>query len=199
MAMKKFQDVDQFFDALERNESELRRLRKIVNSTPLIETFKWSFPCYTHNGKNVLGLGSFKSYFGIWFFQGALLADPESVLQNAQEGKTAAMRQWRMSSSKDIKTRVIKAYIKEAIALVEEGKEVKPRQKKSLVMPDLLTAAFKKNKRAKTAFGNLTPGRQREYADHVSEAKREETKVKRIAKIIPMIIAGKSLHDKYKS
>ena len=199
MAMKKFQDVDQFFDALERNESELRRLRKIVNSTPLIETLKWSFPCYTHNGKNVLGLGSFKSYFGIWFFQGALLADPESVLQNAQEGKTAAMRQWRMSSSKDIKTRVIKAYIKEAIALVEEGKEVKPRQKKSLVMPDLLTAAFKKNKRAKTAFGNLTPGRQREYADHVSEAKREETKVKRIAKIIPMIIAGKSLHDKYKS
>ena len=51
MAMKKFQDVDQFFDALERNESELRRLRKIVNSTPLIETLKWSFPCsvsYTH-------------------------------------------------------------------------------------------------------------------------------------------------------
>ena len=198
MAMKKFKNADQFFDELERNEPELRKLRKIVNSTALEETFKWSFPCYTYNGKNVLGLGSFKSYFGIWFFQGALLSDPEAVLNNAQEGKTVAMRQWRMSTSKDIKVRLIKAYIKEAIELVDQGKEIKPKKAKSLVMPDLLKAALKKNKRAEKAFGNLTPGRQREYADHVSEAKREETKVKRVAKIIPMIIAGGGLHDKYK-
>lgn len=199
MAMRKYRDVEQFFDELERDESELRRLREIINSTALNETLKWSFPCYTYQGKNVLGLGGFKSYFGLWFFQGALLSDPQGVLINAQEGKTAAMRQWRMSSKQDIKVRAIKAYIKEAVELVEQSKAVQTPKKKTLTMPDLLLAALKKNQQAKKAFDDLTPGRQREYADYVSEAKRAETKIKRVTKIIPMITAGRGLHDKYKN
>ncbi len=41
-------------------------------------------------------------------------------------------------------------------------------------------------------------GLQREYTDHIASAKRDETKQKRIEKILPMLVAGKGLHDKYR-
>ncbi len=50
----------------------------------------------------------------------------------------------------------------------------------------------------KKAFDAMTPGKRREYADHISEAKRTETKTSRLAKILPMIAAGAGLHDKYR-
>ena len=59
--------------------------------TELLETIKWGVPVYTLNDKNVLGMGAFKSYVGIWFFQGAFLDDPQKKLINAQEGKTKAL------------------------------------------------------------------------------------------------------------
>jgi uncharacterized protein YdeI (YjbR/CyaY-like superfamily) len=39
-----------------------------------------------------VGIGGFKSYFGLWFHQGALLTDKAGVLINAQEGRTKALR-----------------------------------------------------------------------------------------------------------
>ena len=141
----------------------------------------------------------FKSYFGLWFHQGALLKDPENVLINCQEGKTKALRQWRMNSKKDIKARVIKAYVKEAIELQRQGKEIRPDRNKPLDVPPELKKALAKDKKAGAAFANLTKGKQREYADHVAEAKRDETKQKRLEKILPMIKAGKGLHDKYRN
>ena len=59
--------------------------------------------------------------------------------------------------------------------------------------------AFKENKTLASAFKKLTPGKQREYANHISEAKRDATKESRLQKITPMIIEGKGLHDKYKN
>ena len=83
-------------------------------------------PCYTLNGKMIVGLGAFKSYVALWFYQGALLADTEGVLINAQEGKTKALRQWRFDSKRAIAARKIKAYVREAISLQEQALEIKP-------------------------------------------------------------------------
>ena len=47
---------------------ELDTLHAIIRKTPLVETTKWGGPVYTYNGKNIVGIGGFKSYFGIWFF-----------------------------------------------------------------------------------------------------------------------------------
>lgn len=199
MAMKKYRNVEQYFDELTQYEKELGKLREILNATDLEETLKWSIPCYTYNGKNVCGISAFKSYFGLWFFQGALLTDPDDVLMNAQEGKTKAMRQWRMEKLKDIKVRTIKKYVKEGIELVKDGKQIKPTKKKTLVVPDLLESALAKNKKALEQFSKLTPYKQREYAEYISDAKRDETKVKRLAKIMPMIASGKGLNDKYRT
>ena len=177
--------------------AELARLRAILQETPLEETIKWGAPCYTANGKNVVGMAAFKAYFGLWFHQGALLADEAGVLINAQEGKTKALRQWRFASAKEIKPRIIKRYVREAIALAAEGRSIKPERQKPLSIPAELSDALARSKKSSTAFASLSKGKQREYADYIAEAKREETKLKRVDKILPMIAAGQGLHDKY--
>lgn len=91
-------------------------------------------PCYTYNGQNVVGIGGFKSYLGLWFFQGALLKDKKHVLINAQEGTTKALRQWRTQSAKEIKPAAIKTYVREAIQLVKDGEKIGSQKKKPLAV-----------------------------------------------------------------
>ena len=197
--MKRYKTVEEYIQGAERWQDELRQLRKILNSTGLEETVKWGAPCYTLSGKNIVGIGAFKSYLGLWFFQGALLADPKNVLINAQEGKTKALRQWRFRSKKDINSRLVKLYVDEAISLQNQGLEIKPTKGQAVRIPPQLRAALSKNKRANASFKVLAKGKQREFAAYIADAKREETKVKRLAKIIPMIIAGIGLSDKYRN
>ncbi|MCH3882258.1 YdeI/OmpD-associated family protein [Tenacibaculum aquimarinum] len=134
------------------------------------------------------------------FFQGGLLKDKFKVLRNAQEGKTQAMRQMRLETAADIKEDIIKLYVLEAIDNIEAGKEIKPnRTTKPLLIPELLKEVFSKNKDIKIAFNEFTKSKQRDFADHISGAKREATKLSRLEKIIPMILRGEGLHDKYKN
>ena len=51
----------------------------------------------------------------------------------------------------------------------------------------------------RSAFEGLTPGKQREYANYIAEAKRDATKESRLEKIVPMIFKGIGLYDKYKN
>ena len=198
-AMKKSKSVDEYIESSDEWREELQSLRKTLTACGVEETVKWGAPCYTHHGKNVVGIGAFKAYCGLWFYQGALLADTAGVLINAQEGKTKALRQWRFQSKKEIKIRLVKQYVREAMDLVEAGKEIKPsRKKKTVTVPPELQAALKNNSKAKTRFDHMSPGCRREYAEYVEEAKREETKQRRIQKILPLIIESKGLNDKYR-
>ncbi len=133
--MKRANSVDEYIMDAGIWKNELIRLREILRSTELEEEVKWGGPCYTCDGKNVVGMAGFKSYFGLWFQQGALLKDPKKVLMNAQEGKTKALRQWRMQTARDIKPAMIKSYVKEAIKLVRAGKQIVPARRKPVVVP----------------------------------------------------------------
>ena len=199
----KITTVDDYIAARRQTHPEhadaLAKLRRAVHTKPLEETIKWGAPCYVHKGKNVVGLAAFKSYVGLWFHQGALLTDPDNVLVDASEGKTKALRQWRFTSAKDIKSGAVKAYVKEAVQLVEEGREIKPASKPEARIPPELAEAFRADPKLKAAFDDLTPGKRRDYADHITEAKREATKTARLEKIIPMIRSGVGLHDKYRN
>lgn len=124
--MAKITSVDQFIRRSQAWQDELKRVRAILLETGLEETVKWGMPCYTHGGKNIVSLVAFKSYFGLWFHQGALIDDSSNKLINAQEGKTKALRQWRMTHSRDIKPTIIKRYVKASIANVDQGVEIKP-------------------------------------------------------------------------
>ncbi len=196
--MRRITTVEDYIDKSAQWGEELSRLREILQRTALTEEVKWGAPCYTFDNQNIVSLGAFKSYFGLWFHQGALLEDEKKVLMNAQEGKTRALRQWRMHSSQEIKPAIIKRYVKEAIQLVKNGKRIGPVRKKALKIPDELLAAFETDKATARKFAELTPGKQREYADYISDAKRSATKLSRIRKIIPLIRRGVGLNDKYR-
>jgi len=189
--------VDEYINKHVLFSKKLSELRKIILSTKLEETIKWNFPVYTLNNKNILSIGAFKNHIGIWFFQGALLKDEHHVLQNAQE-KTKAMRQWRFDNDSKIENELLLSYIEEAIINEKKSLKIKPT-KKPLVIPQELKQVFRENSNLSNIFDALTLSKKREFADYISEAKREATKVKRIEKIVPMIINNIGLHDKYKN
>ena len=193
-------DVTNYIEKKEKWKTELELLRTTLLSTKMEETIKWGAPTYVYKGKNVVGLAAFKNYCGLWFFQGSLLKDSHKVLMNAQEGKTKAMLQWRFFTLDDIDVKLIKTYVLEAKQNVDEGKEIKPnRAKKELIIPELLQNSLDTNADFKSEFETFTLSKKREYADYISEAKREATKQKRLEKIIPMILNGVGLYDKYKN
>jgi uncharacterized protein YdeI (YjbR/CyaY-like superfamily) len=201
MAMQKVSSVDEFIEIHEGYKKELTYLRKLLLDTELDEQVKWMIPCYTLNNKNLIGIGAFKKYVGIWFYQGVFLKDPLNALINAQEGKTKAMRQWRFQSIDEIKkhSSSLKKYIAEAIQNQKDGLEVKPdRKKKKLEVPTLLAEAIKKDKKLDKAFTTLTDYKKKEYCEYIAEAKREATKLRRLEKILPMIMDGVGLNDRYK-
>ncbi len=176
----------------------LSEFRKILLNTELEETVKWGAPVYALNGKNVVGMGAFKSYVGLWFFQGAFLKDEKKVLVNAQGGKTKALRQMRFKSLEDVDLDLVKAYINEAIENQKAGKELKPDSKKPVIIPVELKTALAADPKLKSAFDRFKPGKQREFAVYISEAKQYTTRLKRLEKIIPMIKEGIGLNDKYR-
>lgn len=198
--MKRCDSVESYVAAGGPWKESLLLLREILISSGLEETVKWGMPVYTLNNKNVAGFSAFKSWTGIWFYQGVFLEDPANVLINAQEGTTKGLRQWRFQSLDEIRKHrlAISAYLKEAIANQKAGMEIKPERKKALKIPRELEIAFSQNPALRKSFEKLTPGKKRDYAEHVSSAKREETRQKRLEKIIPMILEGIGLNDKYK-
>lgn len=129
--MKYYKTVDEYILNTENGKEILIILREILKGTELKETIKWGSPVYTVNGKNVVGIGAFKSYAGIWFFQGALLKNEEGVLVNAQEGTTKALRQWRFSDVNEIDEKLVLKYVNEAIENQKKGKEIKADRKKN--------------------------------------------------------------------
>ncbi|MBR09602.1 MAG: hypothetical protein CMP48_18195 [Rickettsiales bacterium] len=189
--------VDEFFSKVKHYQKELSILRALMDKTELVESIKWGMPVYTINGKNVVGLGAHKSYFGLWFYNGSFLSDPNKILINAQEGKTKGMRQLRFQSEEEIDAEVVMPLLLEAIENQKLGKEIKP-QKKKLEIPDELKEALSNSSQLSEAFDSLTPGKQKEYTEYISEAKRIETRLKRLEKITPMILSGVGLNDKYK-
>jgi len=192
--------VTAFINKQPRYKTALTKLRNIILKTEVEETVKWGMPVYTVDNKNILGIGAFKNYFGIWFYQGALLKDQHGRLVNAQEGKTMAMRQWRMESEEEIDEKMLLLYIQEAIVNQKMGKFIKPSKpvRKTPPIPQELKDRFAESKELAMSFKDLTPGKQKEYIEFVDAAKRAETKMARLDKIAPMILKGLGLNDKYK-
>lgn len=181
--MKKSYSVEAYLNDNMQYKEALELLRSIILTTELEETIKWNFPVYTLNNKNVLGLGAFKNYFGIWFFNGVFLKDEHNLLVNAQDGKTKAMRQMRFSSIADIKSNFVLDYVNEAIENQKLGKEIKPiKQGKSFAIPETLSNNLNTNTELKISFKALSYYKQKEILriyikcekrNHKSETRRE--------------------------
>jgi uncharacterized protein YdeI (YjbR/CyaY-like superfamily) len=180
----------------ERWEAEIAEMRRVLAGFPMKEECKWGKPTYTVDGKNIVIMQGFKEYFGLGFFQGALLKDPKKVL--VQLGQVQAGRVMKFTSVKDIsaKAATIKAYVREAIAVEKAGLRVEQKKTSDFPVPEELTEYFRKDARFKRAFEALTPGRQRSYLYHFASAKQSATRVARIEKSMPAIFEGRGFLER---
>ena len=176
--------------------SEMMALREIALETGLDEDVKWGFPAYTFKKKNIFMLGSFKEYSSIMFFKGALLSDSEKILVQPTENSNSG-RQLRFTNAKEIlkAKKSILAYVFEATELEKSGAKVEAKKTSEYPMPEELKSKFKELPELKAAFEKLTPGRQRGYLLHFSQAKQSATRLSRIEKSMEAIFKGKGMNE----
>jgi uncharacterized protein YdeI (YjbR/CyaY-like superfamily) len=188
--------VDFFFDKAGTWQKEYQKLRAIVLATGLTEQLKWGVPCYAYEGKNVVLIHGFKDYCALLFPKGVLLNDPEGILIQQTKNVQSA-RQIRFTSAKEIARLgpALKTYIFEAIEVEKAGLKVKLKKPAEFSMPEEFKNRLAKDRALKKAFEALTPGRQRGYLLHFSQAKQSKTREERVEKHIPQILKGKGLDD----
>ncbi len=190
--------IDHYFENFTTWKDELNKLRSLMKGKSLEESIKWGRPCYSYNGKLIIGLSEFKNHYGIWFFHGALIEDNYNMLINAQEGKTKGMRQIRFdSTTKPVRGQII-YYIDAAIKNAKEGQFVKA-QKKKLAIPTALKVSLKEDLSFEKAFHKMTESQRKEFAEYIAEAKRDTTVQSRLIKIKAMVTKGEGLNDKYRN
>ncbi len=199
--MENSEKLEAYFEQEHSFKEGISILRDLALKTKVEETLKWGSPVYSTAGKNVFWIARFKNHFGLGFFNGIFLKDPKKVLVNVQKGKTQAMRHWRFKSIGEIDAPTIVAYINEAIENQKKGMRLIPGKKKksALIIPNLLRETLDSNPKTKKAFSTLSPYKQRDFAEYISSAKQEKTKLARLEKIIPMINQGIGLNDKYRN
>ncbi len=180
----------------ERWEAEIAQMRRVLAGFAMKEECKWGKPTYTVDGKNIIIMQGFKEYFGLGFFQGALLKDPKKLL--VQLGQVHAGRVMKFTSAKDIaaKAATIKAYVREAIAVEKAGLRMARKKTSDYPVPEELRTRFRTDPRFKRAFKALTPGRQRSYLYHFAAAKQSATRVARIEKAMPAIFEGRGFLER---
>ena len=174
----------------------LQALRQICRHAGLLETVKWGHPCYQHAGRNIAIIGALRSDFRLSFFNAALMADPEGVLERAGRN-TRHPDMIRFSSESDVERLepVIRSYLREAMGHAEAG--TKPeREETGIILPEELVEAFAFDAALAEAFSGLTPGRQRSYVLNLTSTASPATRRNRIAKFRDKILAGKGVSER---
>lgn len=188
-------DVDAYVAKSQQWPAEISALRPILTGCGLDEQIKWAKPCYSDEGRNILILQEMKKFLAVMFFKGALLADPDGVLED-QGPNSRSARRICITSVDDV-TRLadtITTYVAEAIDIEDSGRQVEPAPE--LVLVEELQARLDADPALRAAFEALTPGRQREYHLHISSAKQATTRMSRVDACTPKILAGKGFRDR---
>ncbi|KAB7671278.1 YdeI/OmpD-associated family protein [Bacillus sp. B1-b2] len=189
--------VEAFLSKAKNWKEEYVKLRSIILECDLEEDFKWMHPCYTLNGKNVVLIHGFKEYCAILFIKGSLLKDPHGILIQ-QTDNVQAGRQIRFKNVQEIINieAMLKEYIEEAIEVEKAGLVVEFKKDTENTIPEELQTKFEENPDFQVAFEALTPGRQRAYIFHFSQAKQAKTRISRIEKNMENIFAGKGFNER---
>ncbi len=179
----------------------LIHLRQLVHTAcpDVHETIKWGFPHFDYKGP-MCHMASFKQHCVFGFWKAALMKD-KTLMKNAKS-ETAMGHLGKLTSLKDLPSdKKLIANIKDAMKLNETGINItsvkKPSTKKEIKTPDDFLVALKKSKKALAAFEGFSPSHKREYLEWIVEAKRGETREKRIVQAVEWMAEGKPRNWKY--
>ena len=158
------------------------------------ETLKWSMPHFMYRGEMLAGMAAFKQHATFGFWRGSL------VVGKSDEQMSGMGQFGRLTSIEDLPERgELEDLIRKAMKLTEEG--VKPvrnkHEKAPFMVPQDLRAALDANPAANATFAAFPPSAQRDYVEWVGEAKRDDTRTKRLAQTIEWLGEGKRRHWKY--
>lgn len=177
----------------------LRHLRKLLHEAcpDVVETTKWSMPFFEYRGP-LANMASFKAHCAFGFWKQSLM---ESDAIPAE--KTAMGTFGRITSLDDLPDdETMTGLIKQAVKLNEDGVKVArkaPTTDKTLVVPEVLTAALEQNARASEHFNAFPYSKKKDYVDWITEAKTDATRDKRLATTIEQLSEGKARHWKYEN
>lgn len=177
----------------------LRHIRDVVHAAcpDVEESIKWGFPNFNYAGGILCSMASFKAHcsFGFWLAR-EVLGDEMSDEAMGQFGRVTRIAEL---PSKTVLTR----YIRKAMQLNEAGvKMARPAAKKgaqraAVVVPQELRKALAGQPAVKAKFDAMSPSHRREYCEWIAEAKKLETRERRLAKAMEQIAEGKSQNWKY--
>lgn len=179
----------------------LNHLRRIVHAAwpEMEETMKWNCPHFIYKGI-VCNMAAFKQHCTFGFWKSSLIFD-----KGKKSADTEAMGQFgRLTAVSDLPgARTLADYVRKAARLNADGIKLPPRSRAArraeLAVPADLTAALKRNGKARRAFEDFSYSHKKEYVEWITEAKREETRQRRLATAIQWLAGGKSRHWKYAS
>jgi uncharacterized protein YdeI (YjbR/CyaY-like superfamily) len=186
----------------------LEHLRELVHKAcpEVEETIKWSRPFFEYRGAILCNMSAFKEHcsFGFWG------EEIGAVLREAQAVRAGAMGSLgRITSLKDLPSdKLMLGWIRQAAAFVDSGQYTSPiaarykvvKSPKAVTdMPAEWASALQRNKKAAAAFAAFSPSCKREYIDWIADAKRVETRDKRIATALQWIAEGKQRNWKYQN
>jgi uncharacterized protein YdeI (YjbR/CyaY-like superfamily) len=176
----------------------LEHLRRLVHeAAPEVEeAIKWSMPHFTYKGRLFAGMAAFKHHatFGLW--------QASAVLGETGEERDAMGQFGRLTSVGDLPgEEELKAIIRNAAAHAEQGPKPRPKKapKPALETPRELETALDANPAARATFDGFPPSGRRDYVEWVVEAKRPETRAKRIAQAVEWMAEGKRRNWKYEN
>lgn len=159
------------------------------------EAIKWRMPFFVYKGAILANMAGFREHCNFGFWDKGMAGE----LRNSGEGPLR-----RIASLKDLPPdRKMLGWIRETAANVDRGDYQSPVAARSRAArpeskaPADLTAALKKNKAAAEGFAAFSSSCRREYIEWIVEAKRAETRTKRIATAVEWIAAGKQRNWKY--
>lgn len=174
----------------------LADLRRICRDAGLTETVKWGHPCYMHAGRNIALIGALRGNFRLNFFNAALLQDPDRVMvrQGPNTRHPDSLRFTDNAAPRAMEP-TIRAYLAEAMGYAEAG-VLPAKPQTDIDLPPELIEALDMDPDLAEAFHRLTPGRQRSYVILLSGAKTSATRLARIEKARPRILAGKGAQER---
>jgi uncharacterized protein YdeI (YjbR/CyaY-like superfamily) len=186
----------------------LTHLRELVHkSCPDVEeTIKWSRPFFEYRGAILGNMSAFNEHcsFGFWGEEiKAVLGDAEALSGDGM-GSLG-----RITTLKDLPAdKQLLGWMRQAKAFVDSGQYTSPIAARSKVAkpekaevqpPAEFTGALKKNKQAASVFAAFSPSAKREYVEWIADAKRPETRDKRIQTAVEWIADGKQRNWKYQN
>ena len=161
------------------------------------ETIKWGMPTFVHAGGILCGMAAFKQHASFGFWKHALVV-------GEGEPRDGMGSYGKMLSLDDFPAKkIVLAHIRKAMKLNEDGVKMpaarKAASKLPPEMPEDLVAALNRDKAAKATFDAFPPSCRREYIEWIVEAKREETRAKRLAQTVEWLAEGKRRNWKYEN